>query len=383
MKRKICFVSGTRADYGILTPVMRAVRDSNSLELCLVVTGMHLMKEFGWTIDEIAREGFEITEKVDISYQKDSGLEMAISVGKAVGGFAEAFGKIKPQIVVVLGDRGEMLAAAIAANYLNIPVAHIHGGEVSGHVDGLLRHAITKLSHLHFPATQEAKQRIISLGEEPWRVKVSGAPALDRILHEKLPPKATVFKKYNLKTNEKTILLVQHPVLVEAKSAQSQIKETLEAVKDVGLQTVIIYPNADAGGREMIKEIEKYRGLKNFHIFKNIPQKDYLAILKYVGLLVGNSSSGIIEAPAFAVPVINIGSRQWGRQRACNVIQATYKKDEIVKAIRKILNPNSEFKIALSKCQSPYGRGDAGEIIEKVLSSIPIDQRLLNKKITY
>jgi len=184
MSRKICVITGTRADYGILFPVMKAIESAAGLSLQVIVTSMHLMKEFGHTFKEIEKDGFKISAKVDISYQEDTGLAMADSVGRAVSGLAKEFDRLDPDIVVVLGDRGEMMAAAIAANYLNIPVAHIHGGEVSGHIDGVLRHAITKLAHIHFPVTKNAGERIIKLGESPNRVFVTGAPALDRILDD-------------------------------------------------------------------------------------------------------------------------------------------------------------------------------------------------------
>lgn len=382
MKRKICFITGTRADYGILSPILSAVKKSSSLELCLVVTAMHLMKDFGLTAREIKKDGYE-AEKINISYQKDSGEQMAVSVGQAVLKFAKLFAKIKPDIIVVLGDRGEMLAGAITANFLNIPVAHIHGGEVSGHVDGILRHAITKLSHLHFAATDSALQRILKLGEEPWRVKVSGAPALDRIINEKLPSKDNIFKKYNLDAKAKTILVVQHPVSTEIGQAAEQIRATLQAAEKMNLQTVIIYPNADAGGRAMIKEVEKYRQNNKFKIFKSIPQKDYFCILKSSSVLVGNSSSGIIEAASFEIPVVDIGTRQSGRERGQNVCHVFYGKDEIYKAIKEAIARSAKLSVVLKKVKNPYGQGMAAAIITDVLTNIPIDKRLLEKKITY
>ena len=215
MKRKICVITGTRADYGILYPVMKKIRASGKLELYVVATGMHLMKEFGYTVREIEKDGFKIYAKVDISYKEDIGQAMAFSVGKAVSMFSKVFGKLKPAMVMVMGDRGEMLAAAIAANYMNIPVAHIHGGEISGHVDGVVRHAITKLAHIHFPATQKAKKRILNLGEEPGRVFVAGAPALDSILNGKFE----LTKKYPIAVNKPFVLLVQHPVLAQSDKA--------------------------------------------------------------------------------------------------------------------------------------------------------------------
>lgn len=382
MKRKICVITGTRAEWGILSPVIDAIQKSKNLGLYLVATAMHLMKDFGLTVKEIESVGFKNLEKIDISYQKDTGFEMAVSVGLAMQKLAKYFRRAKPDIVLILGDRGEMLAAAAAADYLNIPVAHIHGGEISGHVDGILRHAITKLSHLHFAATEEAKDRILSLGEEPWRVVVSGAPALDRILNEKLPDSKAVYRRYGLEYGKKTVIIIQHPVSTEVKNAPIQIRETLAAVKSFGLQTVVIYPNADAGGRKMIQEIEKYRKFPDLHLFKSVPQRDYFALLKEAALLVGNSSSGIIETPSFKIPVVNIGSRQAGRLKCANVIDTDYSRDSIARAIKKALR-DKNFVLKVKRCKNPYGDGHAAERVVKVLSQVKLDEKLLLKKITY
>lgn len=381
-KKKIAVITGTRAEYGILSPVMKAINASPKLELQIVATGMHLMPEFGYTFKEIEKAGYSRLYKVDSSYSEDTGLAMAGSFGLAVKGFSKIFMKIKPNLILVLGDRGEMLAAAIAANYLNLAVAHIHGGEISGHVDGLFRHAITKLAHLHFPATSDSKKRIIGLGEEKWRIKVVGAPALDRISKEKLPDRIELEKKYGLRSGEKYILLVQHPVLTEAKAAADQIRNTLEAIKKTGMRTIVFYPNADAGGRRMIQVIESYRHQPWLKILKSIPQIDYLGLLKHASVLVGNSSSGIIEAPSFNLPVINVGSRQKGRQRSTNVIDVKYDGKTILKALKKALY-DKRFLAKVKSSKNPYGNGRASERIVDMLRSIRIDNRLLQKQMTY
>ncbi|MEW6679861.1 MAG: UDP-N-acetylglucosamine 2-epimerase [bacterium] len=382
MKRKVCVVTGTRADYGILFPVLKAINTSENLELLIVATCMHLMQEFGYTINEIERDGFKIFEKIDISYSKDTGEAMAYSLGKALSAFSKVFSRLRPDIVVVLGDRGEMLAAVVASDYLNIPIAHIHGGEVSGHVDGLLRHAITKLAHIHFPATQKAKERIIKLGEEPWRIFCVGAPALDRILNEKLPDKKILTSEYRIQDNLPLVLLIQHPVIGEYKEAGKQIKLTLEALKEFKLQTIVIYPNADAGGRKMILVIERYEKNHLVKSFKSISHRDYLGLMRIASFLIGNSSSGIIEAPSFKIPVINIGVRQNGRERSTNVIDVPHDKDAIVKAIKKALY-DKKFLAQVKRCKNPYGDGHASEQIVKVLSTIKLDKKLLQKQITY
>jgi len=382
MKRKICVITGTRADYGILYPIMNEIKKSKTLRLFTVATCMHLMKEFGYTVKEIEQDGFHIDDKIDISYSEDSGEAIANSIGSAMTKLAKCFQKIKPDIVLVLGDRGEMLAASIASNYMNIPIAHIHGGEVSGHIDGLMRHAITKLAHIHFPATQKAKERIIKLGEEAWRVKVTGAPALDKVRNSKFSKKENLIKKYQLNGEQPIGILVQHPVSTEQTQAKKQIQNSLDAITKLKLQTVVVYPNADAGGRAMIREIKKSRNNPYLKHFKNINHEDYLGLLKIASVLIGNSSSGIIEAPSFHLPVVNIGQRQNGRQRSGNVIDVTYNKNRIQQAIKKALI-DKNFKKKLKKYKNPYGDGQASRRIVDALSKIKINKRLLEKKITY
>lgn len=382
MKRKICVITGTRADYGILFPVMKAICSSYNLKLYIIATCMHLMKEFGYTAKQIEKDGFDIYEKINISYKKDTGEAMADSIGKAVSKFAEAFSRLKPDIVVVLGDRGEMLAAAIAANYLNISVAHLHGGEVSGHVDGILRHAITKLSHIHFPATKGSAERILKLGEESWRIFTAGAPALDRIEKGQFTDKNELFKKYNLEQDKPFIIVAQHPVSSQVKYAGEQIKITLEAVKRFNIQAVIIYPNADAGGREMIRVIKGYEGFPYFRIFKSIPHEDYLGLLRYALAIAGNSSSALIEAPSFGLPAVNIGIRQEGRERGENVIDAGNDQDQIVRAVKKA-GYDKKFREAVKRCKNPYGSGSSSDRIVKVLSRIKLNEGLLQKRIAY
>lgn len=382
MRRKICLITGSRADYGILNPVMKEIKDSRRLRLYIIATCMHLMKEFGYTVKEIEKDGFDIYRKINISYKEDTDKAMAFSIGRAVSLFSKTLSSLRPDMVLVLGDRGEMLAASIAANYLNIPVAHIHGGEVSGHVDGILRHAITKLSHIHFPATKNAEKRILKLGEDPRKVFVSGAPSVDRILNRSLPSKNKLLKKYNLIDSEPIVILIQHPILNQIKETERQIRISLEVIKALRLQTLIIYPNSDAGGRGMIGVIKRYEKLPFVQAFKSIPHEDYLGLMKIASVLVGNSSSGIVEAQSFKLPVVNIGIRQQGRERGINVIDVSHDKDAIRKAIKKALY-DKKFRKKLSSCKNPYGDGHASERIVNVLSSIKIDNKLLEKQISY
>jgi len=380
MKRKICVITGTRADYGILYPVMRAIQSSAQLQLYVVVTCMHLMPEFGYTIREIERDGFPLYAKIDISYQEDSGRAIAFALGRELSALAKTFARLKPDLVMVLGDRGEMLIAAIAANYLNIPVVHLHGGEISGHVDGILRHAITKLAHLHFVATGQAKARVLKLGEERWRVHRVGAPALDRLKQEKLPGKKELVKKYHLAANESIVLLAQHPISTESDKAAWQIGQTLAALASLKLQTVVIYPNADAGGRRMIKVIKRNEQNPCFQGYQSLPHKDYLGLLKIAAVLVGNSSSGLIEAPSFGLPAVNIGSRQSGRERGINVIDVPVAKNAIRRAIKKALT-DKKYLAAVKRQKNHYGDGQASRRIVRVLANVPLNKRLLEKRL--
>lgn len=381
MKRKIVYISGTRADYGLMRSVLYQIHTHESLSLDIIVTGMHLMDEFGMTVDEIKKDGFNY-HIIDVRYADDTKESMALFIGEFIQRLTPLIRTIDPDIILVLGDRGEMLAGAIVGAYLSIPVAHIHGGEVTSTVDDLARHAITKLSHIHFPATEESAGRIIRMGEDPSRVFVVGAPGLDQILHESLIEVEELEKKYHLNFSNNVLLVVQHPVTLEVDQAPEQIRETLEAISFFQYQTVIIYPNADAGGRAMIDVIKEYEYLPFIRAYKNIPHKDYLSLMRYSSVLIGNSSSGIIEAPSFGIPVINIGSRQQGRQRGNNVIDVGYEKQEISNAINIALF-DKKFRGIVKMKYNPYGNGNTGERIVKIISSMSFDDILIQKRIAY
>jgi len=380
--RKICVVTGTRAEYGVLKPIMRAIDNNPKLELSIIATGMHLSKEFGYSFNEIIKDGFNVNEKVEMNPERDSGISMAKSVGKGIIGISDALNKIKPDIVLVIGDRIEALAATITAAYMNIIVAHISGGDVTrAGLDESVRHVITKLSHIHFPSTKKSAGRVLKMGEDKWRIFQVGAPCLDTILHEKFFSRKEVEKKFNLESGKDFIVLLQHSITTETEKVESQITETLWAIKELGIQTIIIYPNSDAGGRKIINKIKEYEKLPFISSYKNLPQKDYFSLLKHARALVGNSSSGIIESSSFKLPVVNIGIRQEGRERANNVIDVNHDRKEILKAMKKALS--EEFKRKLRNCVSPYGDGKTAQRITKVLSEIKINKRLLQKRIAY
>jgi len=380
--KKIAVITGTRAEYGMFKSVLRQMEANPGLKLSLIVIGMHLSAEFGYTVKEIEEDGFKIDAKIDVLHGKDTGAAMAKSIGRCMARTASALEKIKPDILLILGDRSEMLVGAVSATYMAIPIAHIHGGDISGNVDEQVRHAITKLAHIHFAATKESADRIIKMGEEPWRVHVVGAPGLDLILSKELVEPRELARKYGLDLSKPILLVVQHSVITEPDDAPKQTRETLEAIVDLGYQTVLVYPNADAGGRRMIEVIREYEKYPFIKTFKNILHKEYLGFMKLASVMVGNSSSGIIEAPSFGLPVVNIGSRQKGRQRAENVIDVNYDKEQIKRAIQKALYDET-FKEKVKNVKNFYGDGKAGMRIASVLSNIKIDKRLLEKRMTY
>lgn len=375
---KILYVSGTRADYGLMRTTLLAIDNHPKLELEVIVTGMHLMDDFGLSVQNVEKDGFKI-HRLNVVHEKDDRRSMPQYISKLMSVLVDKIVEIKPEIILVLGDRAEMLTAAIVGTYLNIPVAHIHGGDISSTADESARHAITKLSQIHFPATEISAERIRKMGERPEQIFVCGAPGLDAIFGEEIDSKESVFKLLDLNIDNKTALVLQHPVTIESEESGVQIRETLSAVKDSGLQAVIIYPNADAGGRSMIKVIDEFKD--DFRIFENLDRYLFLGIMKYCDVMIGNSSSGIIESSSFKIPVINVGTRQINRDRSINVIDVGYDKNEIISAIKKGIS--SSFQISLEKCHNIYGDGTAGKRIADKLAEIEINSDLIQKQLVY
>ncbi|MCR4335260.1 MAG: UDP-N-acetylglucosamine 2-epimerase [archaeon] len=376
---KVCVLTGTRAEYGLLKPVMKEIKNHPKLKLFVIATGMHLSKEFGYSVKEIEKDGFKISARVKMNPEKDTGFSMAESMGKGIAGIANAMKKIKPDFLVVLGDRTEAFAGAIAAVYMNIPIAHLHGGDISrAGIDESVRHAITKLANIHFPATKKSAERIRKMGESNWRINIVGAPCMDTILNAKLFDKKWIGKKFGIIPEEKFIIVVQHPVTTESEKAGMQMKETLDAVIKSKVQTILIYPNSDSGARKMITQIKKQAG-KQIIVCKNLSQKEYLSILKFSGGILGNSSSGVIESTAFGIPAINIGIRQDGRERSTNVINTPHDAKKIENAIRKALFDKNFIKKA-KNAKIIYGNGTTGKKICQILAKTNINQKLLQKK---
>lgn len=380
--RKIAVVTGTRAEYGYLKPLMDAIKEDNDLELIPIITGMHLLQDFGNTYTIVEKE-FPNSVKIPMELSGDSLQDMANYLSSGTKNFAEFFSKNPPDIVVVLGDRSEPLAVALAAMYLNVPIAHINGGDVSGGtIDESIRHAITKIAHIHLVHTEENAQRIQKMGEEKRRIFVVGALTLDIILKKDLPPKEDIFRKYNLDPSKTTFLVVQHPITTLQDKGYSHLKELFLVLDELKKQTVILYPNCDAGSKELIKLISKYENKEYIHIFKSLPHEDFLSLMKYSSLMIGNSSSGIIEAPSFKIPVINIGDRQQGRSRSENIFDVEPEKNKILAAIDFALN-NKDFSKKVKSCKSKFGDGKASQRIVKILKEIEINDKLIRKQITY
>ena len=379
--RTIGVVTVARSDYGIYLPVLGKIKVDPDLQLHLIVTGMHLSPEFGLTVKAIEADGFEIGERVEMLLSSDTPEGIAKSMGLGTIGFAQAYARFRPDILVVLGDRFEMHVAALAALPFKIPVAHIHGGEITqGVIDDALRHSMTKLSHLHFVSTQEYARRVIQLGEEPWRVIVSGAPSLDNLHSIRLLTREEVAARFGLHLDETPFLLVTfHPVTLEYEQTEWQVTELLAALEACGLPVVFTMPNADTSGRTIARMIEEFVAThSSAQAVDNLGTQGYFSMMALATAMVGNSSSGIIEALTFRLPVVNVGTRQHGRVRAANVIDVGYERKEIVQGIRTAVQIESREK--LHDLVNPYGCGRASDKIVERLKEIALDERLVTKR---
>ncbi|NYT04910.1 MAG: UDP-N-acetylglucosamine 2-epimerase (hydrolyzing) [Methanomicrobiales archaeon] len=381
MKRRVIYISGTRADYGLMRHALRLIDGDERFDLTVAATGMHLMPEFGMTVDEIERDRLPVI-RIPVVFEEDSRASMALFTGDCIRQMVPVFRRIRPDIILLLGDRPEMLAAAVAAAYMGIPSAHLHGGDVSSTVDEIARHAITKLASIHLPATARSAGRIQKMGEDPARIFPVGAPGLDEIVQAPEPDPLHLAAAYGVDPSRPPVLVLQHPVSGEEEDAARQMRETLEAVAGTGASVLVIYPNADAGGRRMIEVIREFSGVRGIHAVPSVPHADFLGLMRIAAVLVGNSSAGIIEAPSFHLPVVNIGSRQQGREAAENVIPAEYSRESITAAIQTALS-DAGFRQRLAAVANPYGDGHTAERVIEVLASVPLDGTLLSKHLTY
>jgi UDP-N-acetylglucosamine 2-epimerase (non-hydrolysing)/GDP/UDP-N,N'-diacetylbacillosamine 2-epimerase (hydrolysing) len=393
-KRKVAVFTGNRAEYGLQYPILKAVNEHPTLEYQLLVSGAHLDNNFGRTLDEIRSDGFHIDAEIKLEMGADSKSSTALAIGSGVSAISHALEIFQPDIMVVYADRFEGFAAVIASTQMNIPTAHIEGGDLTegGALDDSVRHAMTKLAHLHFTTNQQATNRLLAMGEESWRVHTVGFPAIDLISEGRYASPEEVAEKLHLDLARPVVLFTQHSVTTEFEQAAGQIQPALAAMKALaaeGVQVVITYPNNDAGGRAIIATLVELDGehVPGIKVHRSLGRYLYHGVLALARdpemrlACVGNSSSGIKETPAFGCPTVNIGSRQEGRLRGSNVLDVEYDAEEIVSAVRRCLYAE-DFRKTCSTTGNPYYLGDAGRKIAEVLSEVRLDQALLRKRMT-
>lgn len=379
MTRTVCAVTVGRSDYGIYRPILRRIERSEGLKLQLIAAGMHWIDKFGYTAKEIEKDGFKISARVDLPLDSDLPEAISSAMGVATERFADCYNELKPDILLVLGDRFEMHSASMAAVPFKIPIAHIHGGEITlGAIDNVFRFSITMASHLHFVATEEYAKRVRQLGEEPWRVIVSGAPALDEIKTMQCFTREEIEDKFNIKLDPKPIIVTFHPVTLEFEKTERQIDQLMQALEYIGSPVIFTAPNADTSNKIIWGKIDSFiKRNQGSYLVKNFGSEYYFSMLSFSSAMVGNSSSGLLEAPSFKLPAVNIGSRQEGRIRAKNVIDVGYSSGEIISGLKKALSP--EFRKGLEGTVNPYGNGRASEIIVDYLQKVELGGKLLRK----
>ncbi|MBI5132512.1 MAG: UDP-N-acetylglucosamine 2-epimerase (hydrolyzing) [Rhodopseudomonas palustris] len=370
--RKIVALTGTRADYGLMRPVYRAIAAQPQLDLHLIVTGMHLLPEFASSLAEVRGDNFATLSEASMILGEDSGKAMAQSIGLGTFAIAEHLGRLQPDIVMLPGDRSEILAGAIAAAHMNICAVHISGGDSSGTIDDSVRHATSKLSHFHLTTSDASTRRLIAMGEQPDRIVFVGEPGLDVLREMQFIPLSELAAEYGLDPARPIILATLHPVTDEAEQGAGQMQVTLHALSRLGHQVVFTYPNSDAGGRAMRDVLESWRGHDFLRIVPNLGSARYLSLMKAAALVLGNSSSAFLEAPSLSVAAVNIGTRQQSRERSENIIDADFDADQIVAAVNRALH-DTAFREGLKACRNPYGDGHAAERIVDVLLHLRLD----------
>lgn len=382
--KKICVFTGARSEYGLLKPILKKIKEDHELELKLIVSGSHLSNEFGTTMIDIVKDGYNIDEKIEILISSDSAIGISKSIGLAFISLGEAYERLNPDLLIVLGDRYEAFAAASAAMILNIPIAHLSGGDITeGVLDDSFRHCITKMSYLHFPGNEESKKRIIQLGEEENRVFNVGEPGIENIKNMEFYSRDDIETKLNIKIENKYFLIIYHPVTLEKGVSKKYYSDLLNALDEYKNTKIFIKGNADSEGRLINNMLDDYvkNNPENCFSFKSLDLKMYLSLLKNSELLIGNSSSGIVEAPSLNVPSINIGDRQKGRLKAESVIDCLPEKKEIIKKINIALS--KEFKEKIKNISNPYGNGDTSEKIIKVIKEFLKKNKINLKKKFY
>lgn len=384
-KKLVLGVTGIRSEYDIMSSVFTAIANHPDLELQLVVTGAHLSDSYGHTIDEIRRDGFLVVDEIESLLNGDQASCRVKGLAIQLQGLVQTVARIKPYFLLVLGDREEAMTTALVGAYMNIPVVHLCGGDrVIGNVDDQVRHAVTKLAHMHLVTNTESAERIIRLGEQPFRVHNVGNPGLDRLLEVPAIDDAELSRRlgFTIADGEPLVMLIQHVISTEIDQAYLQMKASLEAIRELGIKTILSYPNSDAGGQQMIRAIGEYDALPFLYAAKNIPRLEFINLMRRASVLLGNSSAGILEAPLLKLPVINVGNRQRGRLHAENVQFVPHDKDQIVTALRRaVFDP--EYRSSVVACSNPYGDGKSSARIADILAAVTLDDTLLIKDITY
>ncbi len=380
---KVAVLTGTRAEFGLLYWTIKAIETDPGLQLQLIVTGSHLSPEYGFTVKEIESSGIPIAERIDMLLSSDSEQGIAKSMGVLMISLAQSFERLRPDILLLLGDRYEVLAAASAAVAMNIPIAHLCGGEsTEGAIDEQIRHAVTKLSHVHFTQTERYRQRIIKMGEEKWRVHNAGILGSESIMRLPLLSREELENQLEIKLDGPTFVVTYHPVTLEKASLEEQMDNVLIALGRFKADIIFTYPNADSGGRLIINKIKEFQAShSNVHIYFSLGQLKYLSLLKYTDVMIGNSSSGILEAPFFNLPVVNIGSRQEGRLRSPNIIDVSYKAEDIAYGIEKATS--DDFRESLKNREETFGDGQCSSRIIKGLKEALSKENLMKKRLSF
>jgi GDP/UDP-N,N'-diacetylbacillosamine 2-epimerase (hydrolysing) len=385
-KRKIIAVSGARSEYDLMFSIYEKLNQREDIEFSIVITGPHLSEKYGITADYIEKDNFAISDKIYNLIDSDQKLARIASIGNQIPLLVQTLSREKPDIVLVAGDREEAISVTMTCAYMDVAVAHFFGGDIAkdGNIDNSVRYAASKFAHLHFTTLAQHKENLLRLGEEDWRINVIGNPALDKFLKIDVLSRRELLTHFNLDVEKKYCVLIQHSIITEADEQRLRILETLDAIVESGHFCFINYPNSDAGSAEIIKAYDEYllKYPKQFMLFKNLDRLYYVNLLRNAAFLIGNSSSGLLEAPSFGLAAINVGSRQRGRVHGDNVIFVDNKKEEIQQAISFLLG-DDDFKIKLNKKWNPYGEGNSSDKAVEVLCNIKINKELIYKNITY
>lgn len=378
--KKILFITGSRGEYGYIRPILREISANPIVDYEIVCTNMHLLPEFGLSYKKFEEDGFRLKYKILNTFSGYTPESMMKSLSVFGISLTDILQAEKPDLILLAGDRGEQFIGAMAGAHLGVPVAHIQAGELSGNVDGMTRHAIARYTHIHFAANEDAAARLVKSGEEPHRVHNVGAPQLDEFMQGHVSGEAEIRSKFKLEENEEFFLLVQHPVTEEHTKSYSQMSTTLEVLKTLGARVICIAPNSDAGSTGVQRAIEEYSS-PAISIFRNVDRSDYAGLMATATLMIGNSSSGLLEAPTFSLPAINIGRRQHGRVQGENVINCSFDAEDIARAIKKAKDP--KFKRSLNGMRNPYGDGNSSRKILEIILKVDANESLLNKQMTY